>query len=80
VFGTPLVVPAQFLAVPEDISSRFLSNPHSLSGSLTSSTSYPSFPQKIPSALLHASFVFVKAPPSHPPLSSPYQGPFKVIR
>ncbi len=79
VFGTPLVLPGEFPASPEDDSSPFLTNLNkTLSGSQDSS------PAPLPaqdSSLSHDSSVcFHPGPPSHTPLSPSYAGPYKVLR
>jgi hypothetical protein len=82
VFGTPLILPSQFPASPEDSSSHFLTTlDHTLSGTLTStpSTTEPP-PPPIPKDLLSSPMVFVLSPPTHPPLSPSYSGPFKVLK
>ena len=80
-YGTPLVLPAQFPATPEDDSSFYLSHlQNSLSGSLTPSPSSPLPPPTIPPELLNSPFVLIRAPPSHPPLAPLYSGPYKVLR
>ena len=81
VFGSPLILPGQFLASPEDDTSQFLTKwQSSLSGSLSVPPAPSSVPPHIPPSLLHSPFVFVRAPPSHPPLSPSYSGPYKVLR
>jgi hypothetical protein len=80
VFGTPLVLPGEFPASPEDDSSHFLTSlSKTLSGSQTSPAP-PESAQDIPLSLMTAQFVFILAPPSHPPLSPSYAGPYKVLR
>ncbi len=64
VFGSPLVLPAQFPLSPEDNSSRFLSQlHHTLSGSLSSSSKPTSIQFDLPADLLKSSHVFVRSPP-----------------
>jgi transposase InsO family protein len=80
VFGSPLILPAQFPSSPDDSSQQFLTKLSStLSGSLTTSPSSPS-PPDIPPSLLNTSYVLIRAPPSHPPLTPAYSGPYKVLR
>jgi hypothetical protein len=80
VFGSALILPSQFSSTPEDAQSAFLTNlSHCLSGSLQTSVKSSVSPS-IPSALAEAEFVFVKSPPSHPSLSPPYSGPFKIVK
>jgi hypothetical protein len=71
------VLPGEFPAFPEDDSSHFLTNlSKTLSGSQTS-TPPPRPAQDIPLSLMTAQFVFILAPPSHPPLSPSYAGPLR---
>ncbi len=79
-FGSPLVLPAQFPFSPEDKSFHFMRNlKSSLSGSLSQPPATDT-PPLLPPELLSAPFVFIRAPPAHPPLGSAYTGPFKVLR
>ncbi len=81
VFGSPLVLPGQFPCSPEADPSQFLSHlQHTLSGSL-SSPAKPALTQfDLPTDLLNSSYVFVRSPPSHPPLAPLYRGPYKVLQ
>ncbi len=80
VFSTPLVLPAQFPATPDDDSSHLLSQlDHTLSGSLTASLS-PSSPPEISHALFSSQFVFFQNPPNSSSLSPAYAGPYKVLK
>ncbi len=79
-FGTPLVLPAQFPAAPEDDSSQFLSQlGKTFSGSLSPTLSHTP-PPSIPSQLLSSHFVFVRNPPNSSSLSPAYAGPYKVLK
>lgn len=80
-YGTPHIITAQFPAVPEDISSYFLSTLHSsLSGSLTSSSPLPRLhpkfllPSFTPKAALSKPLLLILlcSPPA-------YLGPFQVF-
>jgi hypothetical protein len=51
----------------------------SLSGSLSQPPATDT-PPLLPPELLSAPLVFVRAPPTHPPLAPAYTGPFKVLR
>jgi cleavage and polyadenylation specificity factor subunit 1 len=80
VFGSPLILPAQFPISPEDSSRQFLSKlSNTLSGSLTSQPTSKSSPD-IPPSLLNTSYVLIRSPPSHPPLTPAYSGPYKILR
>jgi hypothetical protein len=59
VFGTPLILPAQFPTSPYDDSSHFLTQLHTLSSSLTPSSPSSTWPPEIPSPLLNSSFLFL---------------------
>jgi hypothetical protein len=70
----------EFPASSEDDSSHFLTNlSTTLSGSQASSPA-PQPAQDIPLSHMTAQFVFILAPPSHPPLSPSYTCPYKVLR
>jgi hypothetical protein len=78
-FGTPLVLPAQFPASPEDDHSDFLKQlPTTFPGPLHKPSAIS--PPQIPTPLLSCPMVFVQQPPVHPSLSRPYQGPFLVLQ
>jgi hypothetical protein len=63
VFGTPLILPAQFPLSPEDDSTHFLSQlQRTLSGSLSSSSTTTAPRPRLPADLLHSSDVFVRSP------------------
>jgi hypothetical protein len=81
VFGSPLILPAQFAAAPDDDQSLFLSKlQSSLAGHLTAPSKPPPPPATIPDTLLTTKFVFVRSPPSHPPLAPAYRGPYLILR
>jgi cleavage and polyadenylation specificity factor subunit 1 len=81
VFGTPLILPSQFPALPDDSSQKFLAKLSStLSGSLTIPPTPSQASPDIPLPLMSCKFVFVRSPPNKPPLSPAYSGPFLVLR
>ncbi len=80
VFGSPLVLPGEFPAFPEDSSSHFLANLQaSLSGAQIPLPPPPPA-SDIPLPLITPPFVFLLAPPSHHPLSPSYSSPYKGLR
>jgi RNase H-like domain found in reverse transcriptase/Reverse transcriptase (RNA-dependent DNA polymerase)/Integrase zinc binding domain/Integrase core domain len=80
VFGTPLVLPAQFPAAPEDNSNNFLTKiSHTLSGSLSTPPPTKNTPD-IPLPLLKTPYVLIRTPPNKTPLSPAYSGPYLVLR
>jgi len=85
-YGSPLVLPGQFLEAPEDPSPKFFAD---LRSSIAASNPAPARhnvsekerqPSVLPSSLLQAEFVLVRRDSVRPPLSPLYDGPYKVLQ
>ena len=86
VFGTPLILPGQFLDSPEIPPKVFLEQfsktlsaaEHSATRHNTAAAHRP--PPQLPDDLARASMVFVRRDGHVPPLQPLYDGPYTVIR
>jgi len=83
-FGSPLVLPGEFLDSPELPSSEYLRRLQSvLKNSFTvlpHHSTVPSLkPDEIPPSLVSCSHVFIREDTSKPPLSPLYRGPYLVL-
>ena len=83
-FGSPLVLPGEFLDSPELPSSEYLRRIQSILKNNPSiwphhSSSSDLKPDRIPSSLTSCSHVFVREDTSKPPLSPLYRGPYLVL-
>ena len=86
VYGSPLVLPGQFLSTSEPPLDTFLTDLHGtlsrpappLTRHNTTASSKP--PQILPAQLLQASFVLVRRGGHVPPLAPLYDGPYRVLK
>ncbi|XP_023323591.1 uncharacterized protein LOC111697725 [Eurytemora carolleeae] len=83
-FGSPLVLPGEFLDTPELPSSEYLRKIQSILKNSTSVLPHHSAvpttkPDQIPSSLANCSHVFIREDASKPPLSPLYRGPYLVL-
>jgi len=81
VYGSALTLPAQFPIVPDGDGGEFSALvDRCLAGVTSAPPSTLARAPVIPPELRDTPMVFVRAPPSRPPLSPPYVGPYKVLR
>ena len=80
VYGDPLVIPAEFFpgtpSSPDLVRLRALVGKHAP----CPQTYQPARPTHIPASLTSATHVFVRTDAHRPPLTPPYQGPFKILQ
>ncbi|KAI0238334.1 hypothetical protein LSAT2_010996, partial [Lamellibrachia satsuma] len=83
VYGAPLTVPGDFIPRGQETqeAARFLPRLRERVRDLAPRPSIPhgTRPSSVPSTLAHSAYVFVRRDSHRPPLTPPYEGPYKVL-
>ena len=83
VYGAPLTVPGDFVPRGQETqeATRFLPRLRETVRDLAPrpSTPHGTRPSFVPSTLAHSAYVFVRRDNHRPPLTPPYEGPYKVL-
>ena len=83
VYGAPLTVPGDFIPRRQETqeAARFLPRLRERVRDLAPRPSIPhgTRPSSVPSTLAHSAYVFVRRDSHRPPLTPPYEGPYKVL-
>jgi hypothetical protein len=78
-FGTPLSLPAEFIRDADPPAEHFLERLRGMEMPATRPLTYAEVATKSPTALMEASYVYIRRGGAIPPLASLYADPYKVV-